>query len=479
MFRIADAEIAEAIVWHLWQEHLPKNKHLRLTDGRQLRVSCTGTLNKNSGPDFLNAELAFGPGRPIRGDVEIHVRPADWHRHGHETDPRYNPVILHVVMWNDEDDPSILKQNGQYVPTLVLSDCLSDSFNRLRRRHEQHDPAVDNRTHPCERYFQQASDATVHTLLMDAGEARFLSKARTLETRMARVSSEQALYEGLMRAAGYSKNTESFHDLAQRVPVATIRDLVHTLPPSEWVPTVQTLLFGVAGLLPSQSERRDAGSVETDPYIAELEARWHGFSTALPVRPMTETAWHFFRLRPFNFPTVRLAGLSYLITTGLDTGLDAPFLHSIEDGARTSLRKKLRRLRAVLDQCLQHDTGDYWVSHSVFGSGSHTGRSLLIGADRRREMMINVILPFLFTATADRPQLQSLILKLYALHPKLPDNGITRTMQAMLFTHKPDRRRLIDTAQLQQGLMHIENKTCYRKDCGQCGLNGERLTVDS
>jgi hypothetical protein len=240
------------------------------------------------------------------------------------------------------------------------------------------------------------------------------------------------------------------------------------------VPAVQAVLFGVAGLLPSQRERGDADSAEAVPYIAELEARWRGYSAAFPARPMTETAWHFFRLRPFNFPTVRLAGLSYLITAGLDTGLDVPFRHAIENSTTTSLRQAFRRLRAILDRYLQHHTYDYWVSHSVFGGGSHTGRSLLIGADRRRDMMINVVLPFLFTVTTDQPRLQPLILALYALHPKLPDNKITRTMQAMLFTHTPDRRRLIDTAQLQQGLMHIEDQTCYRKDCGQCRLSGER-----
>lgn len=467
MFRVADAEIAEAIVWHLWQEHLPRNRKLRLTDGRQLRVFSTGVFNEDSGPDFLNADLAFGPGQPVRGDVEIHVRPSDWRRHGHEADPRYNFVILHVVMWNDEEDPSILKHSGQYVPTLVLSDCLLHTFDRLRRRHEKKEKPPSPH-YPCAHLMEQAPEST-RRLLMDAGEARLRSKAQALKTRMTRVSAEQALYEGLMRAGGYSKNTEPFHELAQRLPLAVIRELVLDLPLPERVIAVQTLLFGVAGLLPSQNERTDASCKEKAPYITEIEARWMAFQTAVPARPMAGISWQFFRLRPFNFPTVRLAGLSYLIAAVLDDGLDTPFLQAME-GNETTPRRALKILQTVLDRLFLHARDDYWISHSIFGRTAYTGRSHLIGIGRRREMMVNVILPFLFVGSDEQKRLR--ILDIYALHPKLPGNTIAAAMQAVLFARaSQELSRVIDTAQSQQGMFHIENKTCYRKDCGKCVLN--------
>ena len=96
MNQIADSEIAEALIWHLWQQGLARagrtgrtgrTGKLRLTDGRTLRVHHPGTLNPDSGPDFLQAVLSFGPGKRLRGDVEIHIRPADWRRRGHTSDP--------------------------------------------------------------------------------------------------------------------------------------------------------------------------------------------------------------------------------------------------------------------------------------------------------------------------------------------------------------------------------------------------------
>jgi len=132
MFRIADADIAEALIWQIWQDYVPRSKRLKLTDGRTVRVYHPGIMNTDSGPDFLGAELSYGPGTRLKGDVEIHIRPSDWRRHGHEKDPRYDTVVLHVVMWNEENLSSIRKQNRQYIPTLVLSEYLQESLNRIK-----------------------------------------------------------------------------------------------------------------------------------------------------------------------------------------------------------------------------------------------------------------------------------------------------------------------------------------------------------
>jgi len=133
MFRIADADIAEALIWQIWQDYVPRSKRLKLTDGRTVRVYDLGIVNTDSGPDFLGAELSYGPGTRLKGDVEIHVRPSDWRRHGHEKDAGFDTVLLHVVMWNEENLSSVRKQNRQYIPTLVLSEYLQDSQPDLKQ----------------------------------------------------------------------------------------------------------------------------------------------------------------------------------------------------------------------------------------------------------------------------------------------------------------------------------------------------------
>lgn len=470
-YHIADAEIAEALVWHLWQEQLTNCGKVCLTDGRQLKILHTGTFNEDSGPDFLNAELSFGPGQPVRGDVEIHIRPVDWIRHGHGNDPRYNSVILHVVMWHDENPATVFKQNGQTVPTLVLSGCLAHTFDHLKRRYERRNQAPQERTYPCADFVQRTVPSAISHMLENAGTVRFLAKSRTFESRMERVSSEQTLYEGLMRCIGYSKNTDAFHELARRLPLSTIRDFTRHLTGTNRIHTVQALMFGVAGLLPSQSYGNDALGQEAASYIHELEARWKGLHTLFPVRVMDETDWQFFRLRPFNFPTVRMAGISYLVNTAIDEGLDTAFLKVLE-AQPISPKKDLQAIRSILDGRLVHPEDDYWISHAVFGGATHAGQNFLIGDGRRREMMVNAVLSFLHAVCVKtHNHAESMVLAVFRAHPRLPDNTITRTMQTTVFARTPHLLEGIDTAQRQQGLMHIEEQTCYKKDCNLCVLN--------
>lgn len=471
MHHIADADIAEALVWHLWQDHLPKRRRLRLIDGRQVRVYHPGTLNRDSGPDFLNAELALGPGRPLQGDVEVHIRPGDWRRHGHETDPQYNRVILHVVMWRDEGDDAAVKQNGQAVPTLVLSDWLSESFERLRRRYGRN---ASQGVYPCQRFVAHAGDAPVSRLLDESGDARFRAKAQAFARRMTRVSPEQVLYEGIMTAAGYAKNAEPFSALARRLPIGCIRDAVRTMPSARRITAIQSLLFGAAGLLPSQ--REGPAPAGPDAYTLNLEAQWTACGASLSIRPMDETAWRFFRLRPFNFPTVRLAGMSYLIAACLERDLVEPFWASIQANAGLPPQRQVRRLRGVLDGLLRHDPADYWCAHTTLGGTPHGGRTHLVGPERRRDIMVNAILPFLFVYTAQKGERerQAGILDLYAAHPKLSSNETMRAMLELIFQDAPSRSRLVDTARRQQGLLHIYDRTCEDKACEACVLGGKR-----
>jgi hypothetical protein len=256
MFRIVDADIAEALIWQIWQDYVPRLKLLKLTYGRTVRVYDPGIVNTDSGPDFLGAELSYGPGTRLKGDVEIHIRPSDWRRHGHEKDPRYDTVSLHVVMWNEENLSSIRKQNRQYIPTLVLSEYLQER-------------------------------------LYEAGHARFEGKSEGISRRMVRVSPEQTLYENLMRTAGYAKNTNSFHELARCLPIAWIRTGTHREKDDQRTMAIQAVLIGAAGLLPSH-RLADSSTIGDHPYVQELEARWGAYGPELSIRSMDEKDWLFF-----------------------------------------------------------------------------------------------------------------------------------------------------------------------------------------
>ncbi len=472
MFRIADADIAEALIWHLWQERLPRSGRLRLTDGRTLRLFHPGTLNPDSGPDFLKAVLSFGPGKRLQGDVEIHVRPADWRRHGHTRDPHYNNVVLHVVMWHDEKIPVVQKQNGQYIPTLVLSEHLQYGLDRIRRQYRRKVEARGRTSYPCQDLMKRLSVEQVHALLDQKGSDRFRQKAAAISRRMNRVSAEQALYEFAMRAVGYVKNTDACQSLARRLPMAMIRALVGT-GGGHRIVDLQALLFGVAGLLPSQRVAY-CGDMQDEPYVREIEARWEAFRRSIPVRSMQEHDWLFFRLRPFNFPTVRLAAMGYFIAAGLQEGLDTLVAGPVNSDTEKQPEALLRHIGSQFEEMTRPLVGDYWLKHTVFGEPSRTARAALIGRDRQRGMVVDVILPFLY-ALADRDSRSDrmrLVQDMYTGYGRQASNSVIQSMTNLLFHETPEKKATIDRAILQQGMLQIDRETCSTKACGQCVLNG-------
>ena len=469
MFRIADADIAEALIWQIWQDYVPRSKRLKLTDGRTVRVYHPGIMNTDSGPDFLGAELSYGPGTRLKGDVEIHIRPSDWRRHGHEKDPCYDTVVLHVVMWNEENLSSIRKQNRQYIPTLVLSEYLQESLNRIKNRYLHKQRPGKKMDYPCRSILHGADLQEIQDRLYEAGHARFKAKSEGISRRMIRVSPEQTLYENLMRTAGYAKNTESFHELARCLPIEWIRICIDREKDDQRTMAIQAVLIGAAGLLPSQ--RLTASSTIGDhPYVQELEARWGTYGPELSIRSMDEKDWLFFRLRPFNFPTVRLAGMSYLISAGLDHGLDVPFVEIMENSR--SPQRLIQQITGKLKQYVVPSAEDYWLTHAVFGAEMHIGRSSLIGLSRHKEMIINAILPFLYALAkqSEQQDQMKLVRQAYKQYPRLSDNRTIRQMSRFLFPKKPDRFKFIDKAILQQALIQIDHATCRNKDCSRCVL---------
>ena len=473
MFRIADAEIAEALLWHLWNENLPKMRPLRLSDGRTVRIMQTGVLNEDAGPDFLGAELSFGPGQPVVGDVEIHVRPVDWRRHGHHQDLRYNSVLLHVVLWSDTDAPQIVKQNGQYLPTLVLAEHLRVSLDILRKRFGRH----RTREYPCQTALPSLPIEKLHSLLNAAGDARLSEKATAIEKRLSFVSEEQALYECLMRAVGYSKNTDAFLNLSRLLPVSRLRAAVAGLPPENQIVATQALLFGAAGLLPLQTKNGKKRQIRQDTYLTAVDSFWRTLSPITEIRAMQETDWKFFRLRPFNFPTVRLAGMAYLINRGTTGGISSQFVQAATGQTTTS--NALQSLKRLLEALLRPCEEDYFMSHTLLGGEESERRTALIGGERRREMIVNSVLPFLVAVarrTNDNTLLRT-VLEIFAEHPTLPDNETLRQMKTVLFLGTRGVK-LDSSARLQQGLLHIEAQTCREKNCHRCVLRPERLSED-
>jgi hypothetical protein len=422
------------------------------TEGEALGAIYPGRSSGDSGPDFRDAVIAR-QFRLTRGDVEVHVKSSDWYSHQHHTNPAYNNVILHAVMWHDSDSATLL-QSGRKVPVLCLPRAL------------HHQPYLLPCRLACFRIFNHIDRQTLEKLLDNAGQQRFRQKAMRLQAEMFRpglseLCAGQALFRSIMRALGYAKNMRPFEDLADRIPLDSIESRRGLAPK-------QALLLGTAGLLPSQRQPTRPAS-ETE--VQKLEQIWR--SAAKDVEPMSESEWTFSRIYPSNSPVRRLIAQSYILERYSERKLAAGILQIVRDAPQSTGRRALEKGLTVAAE-------GYWRNHLDFDATSKKEIPTVLGNSKAGEIVVNVVLPFAHSwgKAFNEPELTSKAMGLYANYPRLADNEITRHMMKQLCLNESP----CSTACHQQGLIHIFRNYCREGRCGECPLvrqmgprDGDRL----
>ncbi len=448
--------LAEKLVAHLWDEQRPFNLPLATNEGHEIQVVYRGRRRWDRGPDFAGALIAW-PGASLRGgEVEVHVRSSDWWAHGHHRDPHYNGVILQVVMWDDSAAPTV-RQDGAQVPVLALAPYLSQPLESLLRIPQ---PAASPPI-PCWQGSPEEDDLGV--LLDRCGRERLAAKAAHFESDLTCASPDQLLYRGIAVALGYSQNRLPFGRLADRLPLERL--LACNPEPSG----IEALLLGSAGLLPSQRGLDVAGD---DGYVRTLEERWAADGAVWAGDSLSALEWEFFRVRPANFPTRRVAALAGLIHRWPAQGL----AEALADLVR-SLEPRLLP-RALESLLLSGDPNGYWAGRSDFGLPLRRPRDL-IGRQRAAEIVVNVFLPFLSAWASYRgdPELALRALEVFHLYPKRGDNELSRYVATQV-TALP-RPRVARSACRQQGLLHLYWSWCEAKRCEECPVRLEAAVGDS
>lgn len=439
------AKITEDLLVRVWQSQAVNKEALATAGGRRIRVIQPGIENRDRGPDFCNALIAIDGDKLIQGDVEIHVRASDWRLHAHHRDPHYNRVILHVVWQHQSKEKDSLLESGGRAAILPLRGCLARPPNEL------HSPAQPRQ--PCHDSLPRLGAETIATILERAGEERFLYQAKQFAARLATTEPGQVLYEGLMEALGYTKNKEPFQELAQRLPLRALEEATPHRPGSHAVPDLQALLLGTAGLLPVQRGKEDP-----QRWARHLEERWQALGG---IQRMSESQWRFFRVRPENFPTRRLAAASYLLERYRERFLSG----MLELLTQASPSHSSRRL----EQGLVVTANGYWAGHFDFARGMEWAPTLL-GEERAGQIVINVLLPFFFawSGASSSPTLQSHTLTLYRQYRRLGENWITRHLLGQIVGGPSPK--LVSSAQRQQGLLHLYKTFCSGWKCARCPL---------
>ena len=439
----------EQAIHRIWQEQRAVPEVLRTQDGETYRVRFPGWPNRQAGPDFRGALLVNAGGAVLRGDVEIHRTGPEWYAHGHDRDPAYTGVVLHVVWEEPQKGFFVRSANGARVPTVSIGPSQHGGAFVVR----QH---VDPR--PCVTRSRRPSPSFIGAALDREGDGRLEEKAARFAGDMEAFGPDQALYRALLGALGYSRNEQPFRRLAERMPCATVESIIARHPAKIAVAVAQAVLFGAAGLLPSQ-RRID---IPEDATPQTLEYLWRRLALRLSGPPPEWTAWGF---RPENAPPRRVAAAAEILAGCRSSGLLKSLRQRLEHG-------DLNAGRAALSLVLAPPSTGYWAVHWDFGKAKPRP-SALLGPSRAGDIILNVAVPF-FLAYArwenNRP-LEERCVALYQDHPRLSANRILTTMQKMLLHGRS--AGVADSARRQQGLIGLYKRRCHRLLCDGCAFGGD------
>ena len=417
----------EQLLHYVWKHKIFPLKELKTTTGQQVEVIDTGLANTDTGPGFFNAKLKLD-GVLWIGNIEIHERSSDWFKHGHHADAGYNSVILHIA---SEIDMEISRSNGERIPQiqLICPEAVRTNYKELLE--------TDSYP-PCYRIIPSLPPFTAHSWMTALQMERFEQKATLLNERLKRCQGnwEDAFFITLARNFGFGLNGDAFETWAHRLPFRAVdkhrNDLFQ----------IEAIFFGQAGILEDS---------DGDGYYLRLKKEYTYLQHKFGLIPMDASLWRFLRLRPANFPHIRIAQLACLYHRAY--GLLSRIMET-------------ETLQGVRD-ILKGGTSEYWLTHYTFG-GSSPSRPKTLSNTSLDLLIINTVVTFLYA---------------YGLHKgnrvlcaragsfleelKAENNYITRMWEqcGMKASNAAD----------SQALIQLKKEYCDKKKCLYCRIGYEYL----
>ena len=477
-----EERIPEKVIRCVWNDQLIQPDKLKTTDGRALEVIFPGYWNFGSGPDFKSAAIRVD-GQLIEGDVELHVYGCDWKAHGHSDNNEYDNVILHVFMWKGRGRKPIQEKNPAqpknlsrpHIHELELKDSLKQGILQLNEQLDFDSYPLLNQfnTGLCHRPLARLSHEKFIALLKSAGDARIQTKMDRFHDRIITNGYEQTFYEGVSEAMGYPSNKQPFRTLAENVPLEEIKQLVPTKSScKKKVKLIQALLFGVSGLI-DFTDPPKCSTAQDRAYFSDLQKTWNRHRKTFESRLMDRKEWKFGKMRPANFPYRRIAALSHLIVRHWDTGLFADSLECLKSTLPSALEKGYTgaaRTRVMNFFCLEAD--DYWAWHYTPDGKKLSKKQQLVGADRSREITINIVLPIglIYARASKLKPLEQALSLLFQAKTRAADNQWIRFMSRYILGDKERLLKELDSDRKTQGLMQVYQDYCTRNqnNCLRC-----------
>ena len=420
----------EAFLHYLWKHRKCDQPGLLLTSGDPLFILHPGNHNTLAGPDFLNARIRIG-NTEWAGHVEVHIHSSDWYAHKHETDPAYDNVILHVV-WHD--NLPVLGAAGQPLPTLELRKWIPQklliSYQELVKRKA--------RFINCEKDIGQVDSfvtkAWLERLYIERLERRVSGIQAHLNTH--KNHWEAVFFLWLAQGFGSKINKSEFFEVARHIPFQVLTRI------KDHPRALEAIFLGTAGLL-------DSVGIQ-DKYQEELRTEYRYLLHKFNLKKPETASVQFYKLRPMNFPTIRLSQLAQLF-----------HLHPRIFARCMSLIK-----RKSLHSLFKVSTSEYWESHYTFGQVS-SRRKKIISASFIDTLLLNVVLPFKFAYLKGREKdAGAVVMKLIREIPP-ESNAIIKAYSEVGVN--------ADSALESQAILELHQYYCRPNRCLDCMLGHQLL----
>jgi hypothetical protein len=424
----------EEFLHYLWKYRLYNPDILFDTDGNKISVIHPGEYNRDSGPDFFNSRISIA-GTLWAGNVEIHTLSSHFDQHGHQNDPAFNNVILHVVA---ENDKKVFNEKGEEVLTVRLEfdPSLYDRYLSLINN-----PCII----ACQEELAKIDKIIVRHWLNFLVFERFENKSELILKIYSDTGNdwEETFYRLLSRYFGFRVNTEPFEMLATALPLRIIRK--HTDSRFQ----IEALLFGTAGML-DEGLFREALS---DEYYSDLLKEFKILRTKYSLQPLHGWIWKFSRLRPANFPSVRISQFAAMLS--VSGGLFSKVMEASD----------IRHLKGLFEV----SASDYWVDHFIFGKKSrkipkHTG------SQATDILLINAVIPAIFVYGRSRDR-QDICEK------ALTFLEYTNAEENIIITEWKSAGIEADSAFYSQALIQLRNEYCKKRKCLDCRIGSKLICM--
>lgn len=480
-------KIPEEIIYKIWEEKRIDSS-LRTADGLSIEIIDCGVRNSDeAGPDYRNARIKIN-NITFSGDVEIDTLHSDWKAHGHNLNQRYNKVILHAVLSNDSSYPFVVTQSGRKVPTLSLENYLSSSIKQNIQQDLKAIQSDDEIKMPCSQINHKVERREKLSYLKNLGLLRFRKKCERIVERLKElvlldelhikepkvyhdfhkeISTreytqkdfehlelwQQLYYEQLFEALGYSKNKDIMLKLSRTVDIKFFKS-VDQLNKEK----IESILFHVSGMFPDVV---DITNEETSEYIRNSMDLWSSVKNNYDSGSLNKSDWNFFKLRPQNFPTLRIAAGARLLEKIIVHEQFIRILNIIKQ--YTDINKLITKLRSEI---IIKGEG-YWSDHYNFNKETKTKLNYFIGLGRADEIVINIILPIysVYFEIYGNKELSQKVLDLYLNYYQKEGNHLIDQVNETLGLKNEKFRSVY-----YQGMIDLFRNYCIKKKCMECEI---------